>query len=242
MADFLGGDVPANACAEEDLAGPPDSPGVDGGIPLVPEKAAQATSRVGKNVERLQRHVEELQAKFKAAEAAACQAISDEFTAQPKPTQKQQKAVVAKQAACAKITQSIIEAQRKLEGAKEALEIQRTVERERIKAAAAKIENTKHISDEGLVALVDLKLSLEKEFANKTDKVEKVWEVLHEKFQAMVESGQLEAGDARSSTSLSSRYGRELADFRFLCKEIHRFTQSGASRDELDAVRLKHTK
>ena len=159
--------------------------------------------------------------------------------ARPTPTQAILKRLSAAKAAVAKASNDLRTLEQKHESAQLKEDAKRAKAEAAAKAAAEKAETAKHFTDEGLIKLCELRLNAETEIANSSDKNESVWKHVHKRFVAAINDGKVPESDMRSADSLQARFSREQSSFRFLCREIQRFMQSGASTDEIDDLKAR---
>ena len=87
------------------------------------------------------------------------------------------------------------------------------------------------ISNEGAVALVTIRLSMQSKFDNKMDKNDKVWEDVMAAYNTKVDLGQLVPSDRRNVAGLMARFSKERKAFMEYVAKKRRMAQSGVDTD-----------
>mmetsp|Transcript_37814 Transcript_37814/g.86490 ORF Transcript_37814/g.86490 Transcript_37814/m.86490 type:complete len:309 (+) Transcript_37814:61-987(+) len=104
-------------------------------------------------------------------------------------------------------------------------------------AASRRLEKeseNRHMSEAGVLALVDLRMRYESRIANHSDTVDSVWQHIHKEFVTMCDDVQLPRTDARAVGSLRSKFSTEQIEFRNWAKVADRaMKESGVAADEV---------
>jgi hypothetical protein len=102
-------------------------------------------------------------------------------------------------------------------------------------------ELTKVFSAAGVLALVEIRLSLESEFEKGAAKHKVLWEKVKDRFDALIALHDLPASDGRSAEALKTRWSLELGEFRLWCDKARRAIQySGVPADQVEERVTEH--
>lgn len=109
-------------------------------------------------------------------------------------------------------------------------------EAEKLKQA----EEKKQTSAAAQVLVVECKLAYDKEFDSGKSKYDNVWESVHKLYMTKLEEEELSvADDGLTVEGLRTKYNLEIHHFRGYCKEVQRYTQSGAPAEDLEKIQTR---
>ena len=108
-------------------------------------------------------------------------------------------------------------------------------------AAAERDEVARHMSDAGVLVLVESRLKLQHRIDNSSDTSDAVWSRVHYMMESAIQRGDLPTGDGRSAKALEKRYSTEWGEFRLWCARAQRaVSYSGVPADEVEEKVKEH--
>ena len=111
----------------------------------------------------------------------------------------------------------------------------------RLAAAAAREEQTRGMSDAGLLIMVEQRLKLQGRFDNSSDTSDNIWKRIHHLVEAAVKKDELPRADLRGQKALEKRYSTEWGEFKLWCAKATRaISFSGVTADEVEDKVKEH--
>ena len=134
-----------------------------------------------------------------------------------------------------KLERSLTDLRQELQDAVQRASVLAELEKKRLEKAAEREEESRNMSEAGVMQLVTIRLSYQSRFDNPSDKADKIWEHIHDEFMKLVEDDELPPGDGRSQTALEKRFNTELGEFRLWSATANRAIEhSGVPADEVE--------
>ena len=115
-------------------------------------------------------------------------------------------------------------------------------EKKKQEKAAEREEESRNMSEAGVMQLVSIRLSYQSRFDNSSDTADNIWATVHGEFMKLVDDGELPKGDGRPAQALEKRWSTELGEFRLWAATANRAVEhSGVPADEVeDKVRAHY--
>ena len=113
-----------------------------------------------------------------------------------------------------KLERSLTDLRQELQDAVQRASVLAEQEKKKLEKAAEREEESRNMSEAGVMQLVTIRLSYQSRFDNQSDKADKIWEHIHNEFMKLVDDGDLPSGDGRNQTALEKRFNTELGEFR----------------------------
>jgi hypothetical protein len=115
------------------------------------------------------------------------------------------------------------------------------LEKKREELRAQKAEETRVMSDAGVMMLVQIRLSYQSRFDNRSDNTDSIWAHIHNDFMKKVTEGDLPHSDGRNVQALEKRFHTELGEFRLWAAKANRaVTYSGVPADKVEEEVKEH--
>ena len=89
------------------------------------------------------------------------------------------------------------------------------------------------MTNNGMVALVSTRLEVQHLYDNKAHKNDKIWELVHKKYQEQIDAGNLPRSDSRTVASLKAKFSTLQGVFKLHMNKVARAKQSGASAEDI---------
>ena len=124
-------------------------------------------------------------------------------------------------------------AKRKLEELEQLAAAKAAAAAAKVKEAKDKQEAAKYMTDNGMIALVNIRLGMQHLYDGKANKNDKIWDVVHTKYQAEIDAGTLPRSDERSVASLKAKFSTLQGVFKLYINKVARAKQSGASAKDV---------
>ena len=166
-------------------------------------------------------------------------ALAEEVQAKAKAVERKTKAAIT---AAEKVAGKVVNVRAKLAVATEDLEKKqlaattaKSVAEAKAKQVAEKEETNRPMTEQGLMALVEVRIKYQHRFDNSSDKSDSIWEHVRVDFMRRVASGALPPTDGRSTAALTKIFQRELGEFRLWNAIANRAVQlSGVPADRVE--------
>ena len=121
-----------------------------------------------------------------------------------------------------KMERALVQLRGELQAARQLAADEAVADKKRSEKAAEKEEVSRNMTEAGAMQLVTIRLKYRSRFDNKSEKADAIWTHVHDKFMKLVEEGDLQQTDGRSSRALEKRFNIELNEFRLWASAANR--------------------
>ena len=134
-----------------------------------------------------------------------------------------------------KLERNLTDLRQELQDAVQRASILAEQEKKKLEKAAEREEESRNMSEAGVMQLVSIRLSYQSRFDNSSDTADNIWATVHGEFMKLVDDGELPKGDGRSAQALEKRWSTELGEFRLWAATANRAVEhSGVPADEVE--------
>ena len=113
-----------------------------------------------------------------------------------------------------KLERALVQLRGELQAARQLAADKAVADKKRSEMEAEKEEVTRNMTEAGAMQLVTIRLKYRLRFDNRSDKANAICTHVHDEFMKLVEKGDLQQTDGRSSRALEKRFNIELNEFR----------------------------
>ena len=215
---------------EEELAAPDDAHQSDEEHGVDADVEPRKKKPRGNKIEQKTRAIEEQEKKL-ALEQEKVRGMEAKRGTNKRDVQ----ALSSARAKVEKLERSLTDLRQELQDAVQRASVLAEQEKKKLEKAAEREEESRNMSEAGVLQLVSIRLSYQSRFDNPSDKADKIWEHIHDEFMKLVEDDELPPGDGRSQTALEKRFNTELGEFRLWSATANRAIEhSGVPADEVE--------
>ena len=121
-----------------------------------------------------------------------------------------------------KMERALVQLRGELQAARQLAADKAVADKKRSEMEAEKEEVTRNMTEAGAMQLVTIRLKYRSRFDNRSDKANAICTHVHDEFMKLVEKGDLQQTDGRSSRALEKRFNIELNEFRLWASAANR--------------------